>query len=109
VEDLGKEVGLFYAKTLPGGLAINAAILVFVLWLAVKAGDLDDSWVGPVRFGLAIFALFVIVQIPTAYSAAKDYCRDEWKNAGGSEYSREAPFPYTTTKCMSLWPHGPDQ
>jgi hypothetical protein len=108
VEDIAKEVGLKYAESLPAALAVNVAILVVLGWLAIWTDRLEESSKRPARIALALAALFIIVQMPAAYSAAEDYCREEWENAGGTPMTFDAPYPYTVSKCMSVWPHGPD-
>jgi hypothetical protein len=108
VEDIGKELGLIYAQSMPGAIAGLIAILVGIAWLGLKTDRLEESRRGPVRFGLLVLALFFAIQLPAAYSSAKDYCREEWDKAGGTSNAYDAPYPYTATKCMSIWPHGPD-
>ena len=62
----------------------------------------------PILFGLAVAAVIAAMQVPAAYSSAKSYCKEEWVNSGGSDFSTETPIAYRLTKCDSVWPDGPD-
>ena len=108
MEDLGKDIGLEYAKLLPVAIAGCIGILILIAWALTKTGDLEENWRGPVRFGLVVAAVVVIVQLPAAYGRAKDYCREQWAQAGGASSSDIVPIDYSETKCMIAWPHGPD-
>jgi hypothetical protein len=109
MEDIARDVGLLWAGTFPGALALTLGALVLTAWLAVKAENLEASSRGPVRFGLAIVAIIIVAQGPAAYSRAKSDCRREYQQAGGSSNTLgSAPVTYAFSKCAKVWPNGPD-
>ena len=102
-------MGLFYAGLLPAALAGHVALLVLVIWAGVKAMEIDEAPRGLILFAMIVVGGIVIAQLPAAYYSAKQYCREEWTDSGATSLTWEAPFSYRLTKCMSIWPHGPDR
>ena len=128
MDDLLKEIGLQYAKSLPTALGVLAAGLVVIAFLAKKVMDGDPEYRNLGLGLLAVAALVVVIQWPAAYARTKDDCRKIW-NAGPVSYSTAAPavtdllpngvqptsssepgesLEYRLQKCDQVWPYGPD-
>jgi hypothetical protein len=107
MEDFGKDLGLMYARLLPLTLGVCVGVLLFIGWLWLKSDELEPPWRDLVRWAIAGVALAAVIQYPAAYQQAKDYCREQWSNAGGTSTTFEAPPAYAATKCINAWPHGP--
>jgi hypothetical protein len=112
IADLAKELGLFYANSLPAALAAALIPLVGLGWAALKVKEHEKEFEGLQVFIWSILLVVTVIaalQVPAAYGSAKSYCREEWEKAGGTDLSYEAPLLYRASKCDSIWPLGPDR
>jgi hypothetical protein len=113
VGDLLRDAGLKYAWSLPVTLAGLAAALVFIGWLAhaVYENEILEDSRKPIFLGLAVAAIVVIVQVPTAYTQAKRHCEDLWDEVQGplvdTTLDTSNNTAYIAAGCHNVWPTGP--
>jgi len=108
MEDMIRDLGLQYAKSLP--LAIGSVLVPLILagWLAYKAKDLDENLRSPAWVVLGVLSFMFVVQAPAAYQQAKNDCRTLWASSGGQQLFRSPSWEYKLAGCDKIWPYGPD-
>ena len=111
--DFVRDVGLKYADSVPLALGVLIAPLAVIAWLAYwvyENKDLEDDRTA-IFVGLAVAALFFIVQVPAAYTQAKSHCEDLWAEAEGplidTTVDISVDTSYISAGCHNVWPTGP--
>jgi hypothetical protein len=121
VEDIAREVGLEYAKSLPVAIGVLVGLLIVAAWAAYKVKDEERATRNAWWTVLAIGALFLVVQLPFAYNEAKSECRAEYRSAlnlkqtapslqvpgfpaaRSSPLLGETPITYRYSKCAKVF------
>lgn len=120
MDDILADMGLRFAETLPLYLGLNLAVLVLLGWGAYKAHENHSPggiWL------CAIAAVPCLAIMPVAYAQARDYCTDLAATSRSASTTSSLSLPagnpspifprspgiqYALSKCVSVWPYGPD-